>query len=128
MTRVICFTAGHQFPGDPGELVGKGDRDELRWFALQKPLEPGPVAPPASTHKSDHSCGADDQHAAQGLVASFRDRSRPVLFARRMISRCQPDPGRKMPGRLEAGGIRCLESEHRCSDRTDARNLRQTLR
>ena len=81
ISRLVALPTGHQFPGDPGELVGKGNGNQLRRLPFKKTLEPRPVPFPAAPHLTDHSCRSNNENAAQGLVTGFRDRPQAVLSA-----------------------------------------------
>jgi hypothetical protein len=93
----IGLAARHQDPGDPGRLVGQRDRGTVEPAAIPKRFEP--LAPPIGLagEMHEHGAGTLDELLAQVAVALATDTQELGLATARVLSRHQPDPGRKIP-------------------------------
>ena len=88
--RVTGLLAGQHDPGDPGEFVSKGHRDEPERLFLAELPDPvrhgrGLILDVA------HDCGGpDDEQPAQVSVALLGDAAKSGFAAGGMLLRCQP--------------------------------------
>src|SRR5271169_513075 len=93
---IIALPAGHQLPGDAGDLVGERHRDQLRRLAVQQVLQPRPGPPAAAADLTDQRCRTDYQHATQRFVTGARDRPEAGLATSGMVLWRKTDPGGKV--------------------------------
>src|SRR6478609_5330889 len=98
---IVAFPADHQLPDDAGGLVGQRHGRQLGWLALEKIDQPGRGMSFSPPYLLDHRCGAEDQRAAQGLIAGARDHPEPRLAGCGVVLGSEPDPCREVPAGSE---------------------------
>ena len=96
---LVSLAAGHDGPGHDGpgharNLVGERDRRHPGRSALHQSSEPWPVLRAVALGIADDGCCAGDQQPSQVSITLLGDAAEPILAARRVLLRHQPDPGR----------------------------------
>ena len=124
--RGVSLPSYHHLPRDACCLVGQRYSSQLWRLALEKLGKPMRRSS-ATSNMLDHGGSPDHHHAAQCLVAGARDNAKADLACGRMIFRRQADLGRELTARSEQLGLRGLHSQQCRPDRTDARDLDETL-
>lgn len=114
---VICLLAGQYHPGDPGQLVGKGHRDEPEWLLLAELPDPVGHRRWLVLNVAHDGCGPNDEQPSQVPVTLLRDAAEPSLAARRVLLRCQTKPRGELPAGSElirigdGGGDGCCRDD-----------------
>ena len=75
---LVALALGHHRPRHPGELIGKRDRRDLCWPAVQQRRQPRPVLGSMFLRIFDHGKRACTEQGPQIAVAHLGDIAEPV--------------------------------------------------
>lgn len=85
----------HQGPGDPSRLVGERHCRDLRGLALEQACHARLARRILACHPHNRR-RSDDQQAAKIAVALLGYSAEPLLAARTVRTRSEPEPGREL--------------------------------
>src|SRR6516165_377900 len=103
--RPVAPSTGQQCPGDTGHLIGERYGHDLERSPCQELRQPGiflrvMFGPPQHRMRSDH------KNAPEVAIALLGDRSKLLFASGRILSRYEPNPGRKITTRAKGIWVR----------------------
>ena len=125
--RPVDVLSDRQRPDDSRHLVRQCDGDQLRRLFRDHPPQPGIIQLLALAHMPEHRRCAQDEQLAEIALAHLGDPAEPLLAGRRVLPRCQPDPGRKVAPAAETLHRRRKGMQRHRTDRADAGDRHQPL-
>jgi hypothetical protein len=119
----VEFAAHQHGSDDASHLVGQRDRRQLFRLARQQLQKPGRIVTAglvgfaAPLDLLDDGSGAEHQQSAQAFIALPADLAEPLPPRRRVLARCDPEPGGKMTTGTKDRGIGHREGDADGGDR-----------
>lgn len=103
---LIGSALGHKCPNDTSHLVGKSKSDQHGWFTFEHTRQPRSCSGSLSGRPPYNRTRPDNKQSAQRSLPHLRSLAEPLLPARGMLQRCEPEPRGKIPPAFERLGCR----------------------